>query len=326
MKPLNIFTWNVHGTYMSTLAKTGHNFYIPIKDGRPYNYDGKTPGYEWPETVHEIKAEEIRDLKFDLIIFQTPQQVLEEQNLVLSEDQRKLPKIYIVHSPFKKDPRTVPDKKELLDNIREKILPAITTIVHITKYNLEQWTTIFPETKEKSIIIYHGIEIPDVTWTGEELKAIGAVNNLPERVECGPDIWQAIVAQVPATLYGVNSEKFGGLGPIENDKLKHELARHRVFFNSATASSVPMAMLEAMSVGTPVVTTATTDLPNIIQDGRNGFISNDTNYLVGKIKLLLENKDLALKIGQAGQQTIEEKFSIDRFVNEWNMAIEATVG
>lgn len=317
-KKLNIFTWNIHGTYLSTLVKTGHNFYLPIKDGRPYNYDGKTLGYEWPNTVHEITADQIKDFKYDLVIFHTPQQVLEEQNLVLSEDQRRLPKIYIVHSPFKRDPRQVPEKQEMLRNISEKVLPYINAIVHITKYNLNQWITVFPETKEKSHVIYHGIPIPKIKWTGEVSKAVAAVYNLPERIECGPELYQQVSQQVPVDLYGFNSEKFGGLGPLSNDKLKIEFAKHRAYFNSTSASSVPMAMLEAMSVGTPVVTASTTELPDIIKNGVNGFISNDPSFLIEKLKLLINDKKLAEKLGQQAKKTIEIKFSMRKFIQEWN--------
>ncbi len=317
-KKLNIFTWNIHGTYLSTLAQTGQNLYLPIKEGRPYNYDGKTLGYEWPETTHEISINQIKDIDYDLLIFHTPQQVREEQFLVLSEEQRKLPKIYIVHTPFKEDYHSNPEKRKTLEKIKKEILPRVDAIVHITKYNFDQWTKIFPETKNKSCIIYHGIPIPRIKWSGEIAKAISAVYNLPERAECGSDLYQKVSQKVPITLYGFNSEKFGGLGPMSNDKLKIEFTKHRTYFNSTAASSVPMAMLEAMSVGTPPVTTATTELPNIIKNGINGFISKDPDILVEKLILLLSDRNLAEKMGRRAQETIKEEFSIKRFTKQWN--------
>lgn len=317
-KKLRIFTWNIHGTYLNTLVKTGHHFYLPVKENKPYNYDGKTAGYEWPDTVHEISIDQIKDFTYDLLIFHTAQQVLEEQNIVLTEEQRKLPKIYIVHSPFKDDPRKNPEKREMLKKISDDVLPRLDAIVHVTRYNFDQWTTVFPETATKSKIIYHGIPIPNITWTGIIPKAISAVYNLPERVECGPDIYQEVAANVPTTLYGFNSEKFGGAGNLLHDKLQEEFAKHRVYFNSTRASSVPMAMLEAMSVGTPVVSTATTELPDIIKDDVNGFISNDTNFLAEKIKLLISNKDLAQKLGKAAQKTITKHFPMKTFIKNWD--------
>ncbi len=317
-RKLNIFTWNIHGTYLSTLVQTGHNFYLPIKEGQPYNYDGKTLGYMWSKRTHEIFPNQIKDIDYDLLIFHTPQQVREEQFLVLSEEQRKLPKIYVVHTPFKEDYQSNPEKQKVLEKIRKEVLPCFDAIVHITKYNFDQWTKIFPETKDKSYIIYHGIPIPKIKWSGEIAKAISAVYNLPERIECGPDLYQKISQKVPTTLYGFNSEKFGGLGSMSNDKLKVEFAKHRAYFNSTSASSVPMAILEAMSVGTPPVTTATTELPNIIKDGVNGFISGDPDILAEKLMLLIDNRNLAEKMGQQAQKTIKKEFSMKRFIKQWN--------
>lgn len=79
-----------------------------------------------------------------------------------------------------------------------------------------------------------------------------------------------------------------------------------------------MAMLEAMSIGVPIVSTATTELPNIIKDGVNGFISNDINVLADKLKLLINDIGLAKKLGQKAQRIIQDSFSMKRFIKEWN--------
>lgn len=316
---LRIFAWNVHGTFMSTLVKTGHDFYIPIKRGRPYNYDGKTRGYRWPRTARQISVPEIRKNKYDLIIFQTPQQVFEEQYKVLSAEQRKLPKIYIVHSPFKKDPRRRRDRKELVRHIVLDIIPQIDAFVHITRYNMKQWTTFFPETKKKSVVIYHGIEIPkNIRWTGMDARAVNVTNFLPGRPECGNALWFSMSKKIPMELYGMESEKYGGTGPVQNRLLRKKLARYRVYFNPTVASSVPMAMLEAMSVGLPVVSMKSTELPYIIKNGINGFISENRDILKNKLNLLLSNKKLAEKLGKNARKTIENKFSINEFIYKWN--------
>lgn len=318
-KKLNIFAWNVHGTFMNTLVKTGHDFYLPAKKGRPYNYDGKTPGYVWPKNVHEIKVSEIKKHRYDLVLFQTPQQVIEEQYKVLSPGQRRLPQIYIVHSPFRKDPRKRKNREELVKRLRKDIIPRINAIVHITKYNFRQWTTYFPETKQKSIVIYHGIEIPEkIRWEGTNPKAVNATNSLPTRPECGNKLWLKISKKVPLVLYGAHSEKFGGRGVLPNKLLRREIAQYRVYFNPTIASSVPMAMLEAMSIGMPVVTMKSTDMPNIIKNGVNGFISDKPEVLASKMALLLKDKKLAKKLGKAARRTIEDRFSMEKFTDSWN--------
>jgi glycosyltransferase involved in cell wall biosynthesis len=46
-----------------------------------------------------------------------------------------------------------------------------------------------------------------------------------------------------------------------------------------------------------------------------------TNYC----NLLLDNQDLARKIGEAGRQTILERFNITNFVENWNNVFKTTV-
>jgi glycosyltransferase involved in cell wall biosynthesis len=55
-------------------------------------------------------------------------------------------------------------------------------------------------------------------------------------------------------------------------------------------------MLEAMASGMPVVSISSPTSPII--DGKNGFISSDLYYLKDKLKLLLDNLELAKSVGQ----------------------------
>lgn len=255
-KKLKIFTWNVHSGYLFNLIKTGHDFYVPIKPGRPYNYAGKNDEFKWPKNIHNLKLSEIKKKKFDILILQNPD-AFYEQSKVLSKSQQKLPKIYLQHTAWRKY-RRIKKAKWL------HYLTDIDIIVHITRFTRDQWIRRLPSTRSKCRIVYHSTEIPkNIVWNGRIKKAITANNEL-QRIECGPEIWKAVSKKVPIDLYGTRSEEFGGLGFIKNTMLRKKFADYRAYFNSTTASPLPMAVLEAMSVGLPVVTTATTELPRVI--------------------------------------------------------------
>ena len=70
-------------------------------------------------------------------------------------------------------------------------------------------------------------------------------------------------------------------------------------------------MLEAMSVGMPVVTSHNKTSP--ILDGENGFCSNDTDYLKSCIDLLMKDPVLAKRLGENARQTVVQKFPIKKF-------------
>jgi glycosyltransferase involved in cell wall biosynthesis len=91
-------------------------------------------------------------------------------------------------------------------------------------------------------------------------------------------------------------------------------------------TSLGLSLCEAMSVGLPVVGLATTELPNIIDDGVNGFVDTDPERLVEVMHALLADPELARAVGEAGRATARERFSIDRFVRDWDVLLRAVCG
>jgi glycosyltransferase involved in cell wall biosynthesis len=64
--------------------------------------------------------------------------------------------------------------------------------------------------------------------------------------------------------------------------------------------------LEIASVMSPVGVNT-----SIVHDGVNGFLAGSPEEWKEKLSLLLENKDLRVRLGKAGKQTIEERFSVN---------------
>jgi len=89
MQRLKILIWHIHGSYLNTLARIDHDWYLPVKPGRPEGYGGRGPTFDLPAYVHEVPAEEVRHLDLDLIIYQTPKNYFEDHYEILSREQRR---------------------------------------------------------------------------------------------------------------------------------------------------------------------------------------------------------------------------------------------
>src|SRR5437899_3850364 len=74
------------------------------------------------------------------------------------------------------------------------------------------------------------------------------------------------------------------------------------------------AVLESMAAGVPVVATRVGGTPEAIDDGVSGLLvpARDATALASAVGQLLERPDLARRIGQAGREQVERRFSLER--------------
>ena len=77
----------------------------------------------------------------------------------------------------------------------------------------------------------------------------------------------------------------------------------------------PLVLLEAMEQGLPCVSTAEGAISAIIDDNVNGLIAERRNpqALAEKINLLLKDKEMRHKMGNAGRQKFQSEFTLERF-------------
>ncbi|MFP3648131.1 glycosyltransferase family 1 protein, partial [Paraburkholderia sp. SIMBA_054] len=96
---LRVLTWHVHGNYLYYLTQAPHDFYLVTKPGHPPGYAGKVGVLPWGDNVHEINADDVPDQEFDVILYQHKTHWEYDREHVLSDAQRRLPRVYIEHDP-----------------------------------------------------------------------------------------------------------------------------------------------------------------------------------------------------------------------------------
>jgi len=301
---LRIFTWHIHGTYLYYLSRGNYTIYIPVNEKKDEGYYGRGETFPFGPNVIEIEASEVRNLEFDCILFQTNKNFLTDQYEILSEEQRRLPRIYVEHDP----PRSHPtDQRHALND------PAV-TLVHVTHYNKLMWWNQVPNV----CVIEHGVPKPLCSYTGEIEKGIVVINNLHQRGRLlGADIFEEVATRVPLELVGMGTAQYGGSGEVLHPDLPGYISRYRFFFNPIRYTSMGLAVCEAMALGMPVVALSTTEYPAVLRDSLTGFISNDIDYLVEGMQRLLADRGLAAKMGTEARRIAEERFDLNRFTHQW---------
>jgi glycosyltransferase involved in cell wall biosynthesis len=310
MQPLRIFTWHIHGSYLYYLTQSHHEFYLPVKPGLTEGYGGRLGGFPWSDNVREIPAEEVKNLEFDCILFQSRKNYLEDQYEIFSESQRQLPQIYLEHDPPRGHPT---DTRHLVDDPKA-------LLVHVTHFNKLMWDS----NRTPTCVIEHGVKIPEsVRYQGELEKGLVVVNGLRSRGRrLGADIFERVCKEIPLDLVGMGAEKIGGLGEIPHYKLPEFASRYRFFFNPIRYTSLGLAVCEAMMVGLPIIGLATTEMVTVVENGVSGYVDTNIENLIEKMRELLQDSIQAQKLSDGAYATAQKRFNIERFTRDWNEAFE----
>ncbi len=305
MRRLKILTWHVHGNYLWYLSQVKHDFYLPVREERDGGYSGRGTTFPFGDNVHDIPVDEVTGADFDCVLFQHRRNYEVDQYDILSTEQRSLPRIYLEHDPPQEHPT----------NTRHWADDPNMLLVHVTPFNALMWDSGRTPTR----VIDHGVLVPkDVCYTGELGRGVVVINHLKDRGRrLGVDVFEAAREQAPLDLVGMAAEELGGIGEIKPTKLAAFISRYRFFFNPIRYTSLGLAVLEAMSIGMPIVGLATTEMVTAIQNGHSGYVDTSLDRLIERMHELIADPAEARRLGENARRFAMERFNIRRFVADW---------
>ena len=188
--------------------------------------------------------------------------------------------------------------------------------VFISEYSRAAWGW----EEDEAEVIHHGIDTdffkPDPNQN-KKRHILAVANDYINRNWClNFDMWKNVTEGLPRKVLGHTP----GLSEAakSTDDLLNNYQETQIFINTSSISPIPMALLEAMSCGVACVSSATCMIPFIITNGENGYITNDEVEMKKMLKMLLDDPKECERIGVNARRTIEEKFSLPAFVDNWN--------
>lgn len=311
-EPLNILSFPTHERYQSNLSKTGHNFYLWQGEGiKPWRDEYCAVPRGTVLLNPNKKSNQIpENVDIDIVLSQNKFGQFEISKQIAG--QLGLPLVSIEH--------TLPMESWGVNELNQLYNMRGDVNVFISEYSRGRWGW----SEGEALVLHHGIDSQEFSPSPEyekEPRVLSVVNDWVNRDWCcGFNLWKEVTGFPESSLpIFVLGDTPGLSQPASStEELINEYRKSLIFLNTSLISPVPTSLLEAMSCGCAIVSTATCMIPEIIENGKNGYISNDPKQLRSFVEKLLNDKELALEIGNNARQTVIDKFSIDSFVGNWN--------
>lgn len=85
---------------------------------------------------------------------------------------------------------------------------------------------------------------------------------------------------------------------------------------SVEADTIPQALMQALAVGLPVVSTSFGSIPDVVKHGETGLLAvpRDSASLAEQIVVMLQDEPLRMRLGTNGRRLIEDHYSLHRML------------
>ena len=120
------------------------------------------------------------------------------------------------------------------------------------------------------------------------------------------------------------------LGAVPREQMGRWYRAADVFCLPSIYEGFPVAILEAMAAGLPVVSTTVSGIPEAVEDGVTGLLvePEDAAGLTGALECLAADAELCRDMGQAARRLVHERFSIDTicaaYLELWRRQLSTT--
>jgi hypothetical protein len=321
---MNILLWHVHGSWTTSFVHGKHRYLIPATPDRgPYGL-GRARTYTWPESAAEVSPEQLRTADVDVVILQRPEEIDLAEQWLGRRPGRDLPAVYVEHNTPKDG--QVPDSRHPMAD-RDDLLVA-----HVTAFNELFWDT----GTTRTTVVDHGIVAPTTAWTGELDRLAVVINEpvrrwrvtgtdlLPRFAEIAPlDVFGMRVAGLAEHL-GLPADRLTSHDDVPQHRMHAELARRRAYLHLCRWTSLGLSLIEAMTMGMPVVALATTDAVMAVPAGANALSTRVDTLLTAAARFVAEPQ-WAREAGAEARAAARERYGLDRFLTDWDRLLEEEV-
>ncbi|MGW9549481.1 glycosyltransferase [Citricoccus zhacaiensis] len=314
---MRILIWHVHGSWMTAFVQGRHDYLLPVDETRGPDGRGRAQTWDWPASAREMTAAQLAGERPDLVVLQRPHEAELLESWTGLRAGIDVPAVYLEHN--------APTGTAMASGHPYADQDAI-PVVHVTHFNRIMWDAGTARTE----VIEHGVPDPGHLYTGEQASLAVVVNEPVRRTRvAGTDLVLQLSRDLPTEVYGMGMDHLAEVAPwldgglhenYRQSELHRALAAHRVYFHPYRWTSLGLALLEAMTLGLPVLALSTTEAPRAVPPSA-GLLSNDPAELAHRGRQWLDNPELAARAGAAARAHALDRYGLQRFLADWDALI-----
>lgn len=101
-------------------------------------------------------------------------------------------------------------------------------------------------------------------------------------------------------------------GALNHEQTRQQLQQADIFALASFAEGIPVALMEAMAMAIPCVTTNVAGIPELIRDDVDGFLvpASSVESMASAIESLLVNGDLRARLGASARARVTERYNL----------------
>ncbi|NOR71736.1 MAG: glycosyltransferase [Methylomarinum sp.] len=113
--------------------------------------------------------------------------------------------------------------------------------------------------------------------------------------------------------------KLKSIGRVKYQNMSEVYNQADILLFPTVREGLSLAALEAMACGLPVVASNCSSMPELIDEGKGGFLCSvgDVDAIAEKLNLLADNAPLRKEMGEYNRVKVESQFALDRMINEY---------
>lgn len=323
---MRVLLWHVHGSWTTSMVAGTHEYLLPVDAARSPDGRGRARTWDWPVGAVEVDLAELAPgggRGPDVVVLQRPHEaglLRAATGLVAGVD---VPALYLEHNA---PPGHAASSVHPMPAAQRAAGAPVLPLVHVTGFNAVMWDADGAATS----VLEHGVIDPGHRWGGERASLAVVVNEPVRRWRvAGTDLVATVSGPTAAGGHGVPTEVYGmGMdalvgalphlaGRVHEDwpqhRLHQRLAQHRAYLHPYRWTSLGLALVEAMTMGVPVLALSTTAAPGSVPPGA-GVLSNDPAVLAATAHAWLADPAAAAEVGAAGREHALARFGIGRFL------------